>query len=165
MVSRRVLLARCAVVGAISAACAPGGGQSARQALAPASLWALTRGNLDLDNQFAQQFAAATPGMQVKVEAMGAGGNQDDQIAKAKTLAASGEAPDVYVHLANSQVAQIVSSGGVLEPLDSYLSRDATANLREIEPEVQAQYHVARKTYGIARSIAFVAAWRSGAAA
>jgi multiple sugar transport system substrate-binding protein len=155
--SRRAFLARGAVFGAAAAAaaaCSPGIGQSLPKALPPASLWGMTRGNLDLDSQFAQQFAAATPGMQVKIEPMGEGGNQDNQIAKAKTLAAAGDAPDVFVHLDNSQVAQIVSTGGVLEPLDSYLSRDATANIKEIEPEVQAQYHVARKTYGLARGIA-----------
>jgi multiple sugar transport system substrate-binding protein len=114
----------------------------------------MTLGDADLDNQFAQRFAAATPGMHVKIEPMGANLSDDDKIAKVKTLAASGEAPDVFVHLGNNYVAQTVSTGGVLEALDTYLSRDATANIKEIEPEVQAQYHVAGKTYGLARGIA-----------
>jgi multiple sugar transport system substrate-binding protein len=141
-----------AAPGAVGVACAPGLDQAGGQSPRPASLWGLTRGSVDLDQQFAQQLMAATPGMQVKIEAMG--GSYAEQIEKVKTLAAAGSAPDVFVHLDCAQTAPVVGRGGVLEPLDGHLARDASANIKEIEPEVQLQYHVARKTYGIARGIA-----------
>jgi hypothetical protein len=56
--------------GAATVACVPGVSQSSPKALPPASLWAMTNGNVELDQQFAQQFAA-TPGMQVKIEPIG----------------------------------------------------------------------------------------------
>jgi multiple sugar transport system substrate-binding protein len=90
--------------------------------------------------------------MQVKIDPMG--GTYAEQIEKVKTLSAAGSAPDVFVHLDCAQTAPVVGRGGVLEPLDSYLARDATANIKEIEPEVQLQYRVAGKTHGIARGIA-----------
>ena len=152
---RRAFLVRCAgyaALGAAGVACAPGADRAARQGPQPASLWGLTRGSVELDQQLAQQLVAATPGMQVKIDAMG--GTYAEQIEKVKTLAAAGSAPDVFVHLDCAQTAPVVGRGGVLEPLDTYLGRDAGANVKEIEPEVQLQYRVARKTYGIARGIA-----------
>jgi multiple sugar transport system substrate-binding protein len=153
-VSRRALLAQSAVVGVVSAACAPGIGQSPPKALPPASLSAAIRGaGNPVDLQFAQDFVTAHPGVQVKFDSLGTP-DFNAQIEKVKAIAAAGSSSDLFVHFDCAQIAPIVGRGGILEPLDAYIARDTTVNIKEIEPEVQLQYHVAGKTYGIARGIA-----------
>src|SRR5690348_4990596 len=97
-VSRRALLAQSAVVGVVSAACAPGIGQSPPKALPPASLSAAIRGaGNPVDLQFAQDFVTAHPGVQVKFDSLGTP-DFNAQIEKVKAIAAAGSSSDLFVH-------------------------------------------------------------------
>jgi ABC-type glycerol-3-phosphate transport system substrate-binding protein len=81
-------------------------------------------------------------------------GTSTEQMEKLQTMAAAGTPPDAAIHFDHAQVSRLASTGGVLEALDQYLAKDATLNTKNLQPEVQAQYRFAKKTYGIAHGIA-----------
>jgi multiple sugar transport system substrate-binding protein len=159
-VTRRAatLLPLAAALGGVSGlgtACTTIPGQGKPVAPKAASMTYVYRGGPALGalaDQFARQFVASVPGMQARGDELT--GTTIEQMEKLQTMAAGGTPPDAAIHFDHSQIARLAATGGVLEALDPYLAKDASVNLKDIQPEVQAQYRFAKKTYGIAHGIA-----------
>ena len=158
--TRRALGAYAAPAAALLAgACGQGagGGQAKSAALEKATLTYLDRGAnyAQFHQDRAKAFMTQFPGAKVSGEQMT--GTGDEQVTKLVTAAAAGTPPDLAIHLDHNQTIRLATGGTVLEPLDAYLARDKGIKIDDIHPEVQAQYRVQKKTYGIGHGVALSA--------